>query len=249
MAALPIDIRSSNTPPPTYEPAIIKYTPWKLHSCVTLERLHAPSIAPSSNHTRAVSHPNFTSLLNGSVQIVLFIERILSRKVAVVGICSSSSPTRWVVKFLASDWASRWHLNKELNAYATCEGLQGKDVPFFYGEWRIAGTDPDSCSALLMEYVAPATTISALRDRGWEGVGSSKSLVRAAVLAIEKINRCRVAHNNLCAEDMVFMEEGRVVIVGFAWAAVGYRSADRWSLFQMGFLTGWDVPELVCEEE
>lgn len=73
-----------------------------------------------------------------------------------------------------------------------------------------------------------------------------ESLVRAAVIAAERINRCGVAHNGLGDDNMIVAEGGRVVIVGFAWARVGgYMGADRWSLFQMGFLTAWDVPELV----
>lgn len=105
---------------------------------------------------------------------------------------------------------------------------------------------PDTCSVLLMEYVAPGTTVAALRACvGWENMGDREGLVRVAVLATERVNRCGVAHRNLSGENMIVAEGGRVVIVGFAWAAVGgLRSADRWSLFQMGFLTAWDVPEL-----
>ncbi|KAL0634215.1 hypothetical protein Q9L58_006891 [Maublancomyces gigas] len=246
MAAPAVSIRAYDASPLPHHSAIINFTPWKLHTSITLERPHAPSIPSLSNLTRAVQHPIFMPLPHDNVQTHLYIERILSRKVAVVGCCNSTSPARWVVKFNASDWASRWHLHKELAAYAACEGLQGEDVPVFYGEWGIAGMDPAACSVLLMEYVAPGTTIVALQagvDR--ENIGGRERLVRGAVLATERVNRCGVAHRDLSGENMMVAEGGRVVIVGFAWAAVGrLRSADRWSLFQMGFLTAWDVPEM-----
>lgn len=226
--------------------ALIKYTPWKLHTQITLERAHAPIVRSLSDLPRAVHHPIFTFLPSGAVHTQLYVERTLSHNVAVVGCCNSTSPARWVVKFYASDWASRWHLHKELAAYDVCESLQGKHVPVFYGEWRIAGTGPDACSALLMEYVAPGTTIAALRDAvGSEDVECRESLVRAVVLAVERVNRCGVAHRHLGGENMIVADGGRVVIVAFGWAAVGGSAgADRWSLFQMGFLTSWDVPEL-----
>lgn len=212
--------------------ALIKYTPWKLHTRITLERSHAPTVPSVSNLPHSAHHPIITSLPNGAVHTHLYIERILTPKVAVVGCCNSASPARWVVKFHASDWASRWHLAKELAAY---DVLQGQDVPVFYGKWRIAGTNPDACSALLMEYVVPGRTIAAEGQR-------SESVVRA----VERVNRRGVEHRNLCAENVIVANGGRVVLVGFGWAAVGgYIGADRWSLFQMGFLTAWDVPELV----
>lgn len=116
----------------------------------------------------------------------------------------------------------------------------------FYGEWGIAGMAPGACSVLLMQYVAHGTTIAALQATGdWENIGGRERLVRVAVLATERVNRCGVAHRNLSGENIIVAEGGRVVIVGFAWAAVGgLSSADRWSLFQMGFLRAWDVPEL-----
>lgn len=245
MAALLKGLRAPNAASPSRQCALIKYTPWNLHSRITLERPHALSIVAPTDPTRTVTHPTFTQLPSGSVQLHLYIERILSRQVAVVGICSSTNTARWIVKFVASDWASRWHLHKELGAYAACESLQGTDVPVFYGEWRIVGTGPGSCSALLMEYVVPGTTIASLRGgEGWEM--ERKGVVRAAVRTVENVNRFGVAHNDLGAENMIVAQGRRVVVVGFGWASVGgYTGADRWSLFQMGFLTTWDVPELV----
>lgn len=231
---------STPAPPPTG--AIIKYTPWKLHTQITLERPHAPALSPPSQRTRLVHHPISTTLPSGGVQTNLYIERLLSRTVALVASCNSASAARWVVKFYASDWESRWHLAKELAAYDACSVLQGADVPVFYGEWSIAGTAPDACCALLMEHVAPGTTVVELQGEiGWEDMG----LTRAVVVAVESVNRCGVAHRNLCGGNMVVGETGGVVIVDFGWAAVGgSRCADRWSLFQLGFLTAWDVPEL-----
>lgn len=218
---------------PTYPmSALIKYTPWRLHTQITLQRTHAPTVPSLSKPAHSVHHPMTMSLANGVVHTHLYIERILSPKVAVVGCCNSASPARWVVKFYASDWASRWHLDKEIAAY---DVLQGQDAPVFYGKWTIAGMNPDACSALLMEYVLPGTTIAAEGQR-------RGSVVRA----VERVNRCGVEHRNLTAENVIVGDGGRVVLVGFGWAAVGgFIGADRWSLFQMGFLTAWDVPELV----
>lgn len=238
--------------------AMIVYTPWKLHTQVTLQRTQAPFIACHvDGPMRAVQLPVFTILPSGGIQATLYVERVLSRRVAVLADCNSASSARWAVKYYAFDWVSRWHLGKENAAYAACAKLQGKEVPLFYGQWGIVGTSGNACCAVMMEFVLPGTTIADLRD-GMVALAAEElalahcRLVRlqdAAVAAADRLQACRVLHLDLSAENMVVVaeEEGQegVVLVGFARAMVevvdgGWKMGDRWALFQMGFLERWD---------
>lgn len=241
------------------ESAMILYTPWKLHTQVTLERTHAPS-APSRHRDpqmRLVQLPVFTTLPSGGLRATLYVERVLSRRVAVVADCNSTSSARWAVKFYAFDWVSRWHLDKENAAYAACATLQGKEVPVFYGQWSIGGTLANACCALMLEFPLPGTTIAELRNGMVELQEEQLALARgrlvrlqnAAVAAVDRLKPCRVVHLDISGESMVIaaVEDGQegVVLVGFAWAMVevvdgGWKMGDRRALFQMGFLERWD---------
>lgn len=244
---------------PAPSSALITYTPWKLHTQVTLERPHAPR-GPArqlDGRMRAVQLPVFTTLPSGGVRATLYVERVLSRRVAVVADCDSTSSARWAVKFYAVDWVSRWHLDTENAAYAACAGLQGKEVPVFYGQWSVGGILSNACCALMMEFVLPGITIAEFRNRIGQLEAEEAALARgrlvrlqsAAVAAVERVQTCRVVHLDVAGETMVVaVEEGgqeRVVLVGFAWAMVGvvdggWKMGDRWALFQMGFLDRWD---------
>lgn len=254
-----IEASASHNSAPSHGSSVIKYNPWKLHTQITLQRSRTPSVPSQpdlATHIRPVQHPDFTSVPPGStVQIKLYIERLLSHTVAVVADCDSISPARWVVKFYPSDRASLWHLNNELTAYAACQALQGAEVALFYGQWSIDAFPAHSCCALLMELVVPGTTIVELRDAGLleeeEGdlvAGAARGkrawLQTAVVMAVARINACGVVHQNLGSENIVVVAgEGGdgVVILDFGWSTVeaeeGFRTGDKWSLFQMGWLT------------
>lgn len=238
--------------------AMITYSPWKLHTQVTLERTQAPFIPPGhvDGPMRAVQLPFCTTLPSGGSQATFYVERVLSRRVAVVADCNNTSSARWAVKFYAFDWVSRWHLDKENAAYAACAKLQGREVPLFYGQWSIVGTSANACCALMMEFVLPGTTIAELRD-GMDGGAQGRRTARgrlvrlqnAAVAAADRLQACRVLHLDLGPGNMVVAanEEGQegVVLVGFAWAMVevvdgGWKMGDRWTLFQLGFVERWD---------
>lgn len=246
------------TPMTETREAMVIYTPWKLHTQVTLERTCAPSVPirqlPARN--RAVQLPVFTALPSGHVEATFYVERVLSRRVAVVADCTTASSTRWVIKFYAFDWVSRWHLDKENAAYAACKSLQGNEVPLFYGQWSIGGTSANTCCALMMEFALPGTTIAEIRDGMVELEGEELALARGrlvrlqnmVVAAVDQLQACRVLHLDLAGDNMVVaveMEQEAVVLVGFSWAMVqvvdgGWKMGDRWTLFQMGFLESWD---------
>lgn len=108
-----------------------------------------------------------------------------------------------------------------------------------------------------MELVVPGTTIMQLRDEGLleeeeeeEGGlvvasrGKRAWLQTAVVMAVDRVNACGVVHRDLGSENIVVVAGERgdgVVILDFGWATVEVegrlRTGDRWSLFQMGWLT------------
>lgn len=148
-----------------------------------------------------------------------------------------------------------WHLKKEINAYKACEAIQGAEVPVFYGKWTICGTPEGACSAMLLEFVAPGTTISELRD-GFkflqEGEEKQRARLRLSELhssgtrAVDRINKCGVVHLDLFGENMVVVAGGKrtgecVVIVDFDNAMVtgvdkGWAGYEHWDLFHMSFM-------------
>lgn len=249
---------------------MIKYAPWKLHTQLTLESDTNPAhpietnatetkerIWPRSHPQRTGHAPHTTLSPSGKFQLNMYVERLLSRKVAVLADCRGSADptTRWVAKFYASDQSSLWHLKKELNAYAACRAVQGAEVPVFYGQWEIRDTPADACFALLMEFVSPGTTIGELRD-GLKVLpeGEEKRLARlrlaelhsSGTRAVDRVNECEVMHLDLFGENMVIAAGGRttgesVVLVDFSNAMVsgvdaGWGTYEHWTLFHMAFM-------------
>lgn len=206
---------------------------------------------------RAIRLPAITTAASGNAQITMYVERVLSRSVAVLADCNSGIATtgvRWAVKFYASDEYSLWHLRKEVNAYKACEAIQGAEVPVFYGQWSIRGTLEGTCSAMLMEFVSPGTTICELRD-GFKFLREEEkraARVRLAELhssgtrAVDRMNKCGVVHLDLFGENMVVVAGGRrtgegVVVVDFGNAMVagvdrGWATYEHWDLFHTSFM-------------
>lgn len=240
--------------PVAVESRVINYVPWKLHTQVTLEcdidsipHLGQPTptiehkdwVRPESNRQRPFHLPTMTTLASGKQQITMYVERLLSRTVAMVADCQNvTDPTspRWVVKFYPSDFEARWRLKQELEAYEACEALHGAEVPVFYGQWEISEAPAGACSALLMEFVSPGRTVNEIREEFKllpEGVEKRKARLRLAHLhssatrAVDRINESKVVQCNLRGENMLAADGWRgtwcgvsVVIVDFAHAMV-----------------------------
>lgn len=191
-----------------------------------------------SAHRRQFQPPHTTPGSNVSgcntPTIHLLIERIITKHVAVLSAItdngSSSPPQRFLAKLFSTN-VSRTLLAKELSVYHACASLQGAEIPFFYGTWRI--TDPPSESIILLtELITPGTTISDLCDTAQESPDEHEQALLKSRLdwlrdgaekAVDALHRHNVTHNDTRGRNMVLAIDGgveRVVIVDFDVAQV-----------------------------
>lgn len=163
----------------------------------------------------------------------LLIERIIAEHVAVLSEItynrSSSTLHRYLAKVFSTDTSPNL-LAKELSVYHACTALQGAEIPFLYGAWRVM--DPPSLSIILLtEFITPGTTISELCDAAQESADNEQTrlesrlncLYISAEMAVNALHRHNVTHNDTRGQNMVVATDGdveHVVIVDFDVAQV-----------------------------
>lgn len=224
-------LEAANTP--------VEFGGWYVDQLVTLQYLPvAPTV--SKTHARVPSRDSgfheppptfgigsphklrhYLPPLTAAVPTTTFcITQILTPTVAVLSpLTPSHSSTNFIVKFPYS----HRHLAAELHAYAALSPLQGDMVPYCYG----TATDLRGSVVLLTEFIAPGTTIAALRERReWARVDVLRGSAEAAV---RRMHGLGVLHRDAKARNFLVCGEGReerVTVVDFDAAKVFVNEPD-----------------------
>lgn len=207
-------LRTADTVPALIPPATLPTSPARAISRPD-SGFHEPVSPPNRKHDappRPFSPP-------GGSSATFTITRVFTRAAAVVTTTTGKS---YIAKLFSPLHTRIAHslLQNEVAAYAAAKPLQGRDVPHFYGTWEIPGVT--HLSVLLVEYIAPGTTIAALKRAGeYERV---RGLQGSAEKAVEALHARGVRHGDLVARNLIVAGcEGkgqRVVVVDFDCAKV-----------------------------
>lgn len=212
-------------------------------------RTHAVS-RPDSGFHEPVSPPNrkhdaparpFSSPGGSSARFT--ITRVFTRAAALL---TATAGKCYIAKLFSPLHTRIAHLllQNEVAAYAAAKPLQGRDIPHFYGTWDIPGAT--HLGVLLLEYIAPGTTIAALKHAGeYQRV---RGLRGSAERALQALHGRGVRHGDLVARNMMVAScEGvgeRVVVVDFDCAKVeGLEGLKRHWADWVFFKEAFKVPE------
>lgn len=187
---------------------------WSFGELVALDMQH-PERAPSrdSGYYESVL-PISTDVGNQRPFLSLkseefLVTQVLSPAVAVLSPVEPASSISIVAKIPFS----LLHENAELDAYDALVSLQGTMVPYCYGTAKTKHG-----LVILTEFIAPATTIDALRVSGeWARL---ERLRYGAMAAVRCIHELGVLHRDAHGNNILVCSEDELVLVDFDAAKV-----------------------------
>lgn len=171
----------------------------------------------------------------GATAVTFKVIRLITPLVAVLSTCSETNPRLTVAKLFAPHPLSPELLQNELRVYNHCQDLQGCEIPYCYGVWRLIEPQALFHMALLMEYIDPGTTLDdllediRLAEYEEDYEEAVKRLARArpgAEKALQALHDRCVSHNDAFGRNMI-VSGTDVVIVDFDVAIVFAEEPER----------------------
>lgn len=156
----------------------------------------------------------------------ILVKRIFKKNVALV----TDGKRDFVAKMFAPDRErdATLLMNKELSFYEECAPLQGINIPYLIGVYRVTGSRPDEYHVLIMEYIGVGNTIAQLIDAALDlqeqdeidQVKYKLQVLKAsAEVGLEKIHQHKVVHGDVAGRNMIILGNS-VVLVDFGFSTV-----------------------------
>lgn len=171
----------------------------------------APPVVRHPNHFVLPTPKGLTAStsISASTRANFTVIRAITPQIAVL----SNNPDDlrlFFTKLYAPNSAAPRLMENETNAYKAYTTLQGREIPHFYGIWRLI--DPLNLFILVLtEYIGPSITIENPRDmikltqpheRG-KAINRLRSLRPSEEEALRALHQSAVCHSDACSRNMV----------------------------------------------
>lgn len=158
--------------------------------------------------------------------VSILVKGIFKKNVALV----TDGKRDFVAKMFAPDRErdATLLMKKELSFYEECAPLQGINIPYLIGVYRVTGSRRNKYHVMIIEYIGVGNTIAQIIDAALDlqehdeidRVKYKLQVLKAsAEVALEKIHQRKVIHGDVAGRNMIILDD-RVVLVDFGFSMV-----------------------------